>query len=738
MNLRKIFAFALVAAVIFGTASFAGVTNAALANGVLVKSDASSAVYYHNGGKLYVFPNSKTYFSWYADFSSVMTVSQAELQTYPLGGNVTYRPGTKLIKTTINPKVYVVGANATIHAIPSEADAISLWGSNWAAMVDDVPEAFFTAYTIGSEKTAGMYGEGQLVKHASSADVYLYNDGKYRRVTETGFNANRFNFGYVATAPASLTFTPMGTEVTAAESGLMNVAGSATTSTSEEFDPNGGTQGSINSIELGSRDESQALEGETDVEIYATDIELTDDGALMITRADVWFAEADAGTESQRPWDYFEEVSLVRNGEVIATADAGSSSDWSSVTDGNVDTAATGREYRLRFADLNLVLGNDATTEVSVAVSMANTIDSADQSADWYVELGSIRILDESGFTTDENTDFGTVQTLEDLFTVGNEEEAAIDVRDANDPVDATVIEVSDSSSTDTNGVAIYNFDVEEQNDIDVNIEEMTLTFTTTGTTTENDVIKRAYLYHGTNKVGEETVANGGIVSFDNMNIDIDGDTKKTLTVKVDLYGNNGAARYVEGTTLAVAVTSIDVFTDANGNDEGDITPSISATSETHELRSQGIRLAFVSSSAVKTFVADEAGESDQGTFKITFTATAFGADMRVDKSCVEDQVNAAGQGTEYTITNAGSNATTCLVASSSTDSEDTANVFEVDEDTTRTLTLTVVATASATHFAEVSLTSVNWGTATNDTNANYYTFDLADYKTDALNLIDL
>jgi len=69
-------------------------TNAAT-DGQNITMDSTSAVYYLMGGKRYVYPNQKTWNSWYSDFSSVVTVSQSEMEGYPLGGNVTYRPGTK-------------------------------------------------------------------------------------------------------------------------------------------------------------------------------------------------------------------------------------------------------------------------------------------------------------------------------------------------------------------------------------------------------------------------------------------------------------------------------------------------------------------------------------------------------------------------------------------------------------------------------------------------------------------
>jgi len=177
---------------------------AAAQAGDLIKMDGLSSVYYLAGdGKRYVFPNEATYFSWYSDFSKVVTISQSELESYPLGKNVTVRPGTKLVKITTNPKVYAVTTNGTLIAVPDEATAKTLWGDNWAKRVIDVPDAFFTNYTIGSGTvSATAYPAGSLVKFGSEADVYYINaDGTASKVaTEAAFVANGFKWSDVVTA----------------------------------------------------------------------------------------------------------------------------------------------------------------------------------------------------------------------------------------------------------------------------------------------------------------------------------------------------------------------------------------------------------------------------------------------------------------------------------------------------------------------------------------------------------
>jgi len=264
----------------------------------------------------------------------------------------------------------------------------------------------------------------------------------------------------------------------------------------------------------------------------------------------------------------------------------------------------------------------------------------------------------------------------------------------------------------------------------------MTMTFTTTVQADEAEVIKKAYLYDGSTLVGSETVATGGAVTFDNLKLEIAGDSTKVITVKVDL--DDVAAGVTEATTIKVGSVDLTKFEDDNGNDENDITVTATGDSNTFELRSTGVKIAFVSADEERTFVADAATEDDQGTYKITFDVTAFGANAYVDKSSEVAGANAAGQGVEFSVTSTAGTPvlSSNLLESNTSDTQDTANVFEVEKNKTRRFTLTVIYGADSTPTDgshSVKIESINWGTATDNTNANYYEFDLGDYKTDAL-----
>lgn len=125
-------------------------------SGSRIKATGSKSVYYCGAdGKRYVFPNDKTYYTWYQDFTGVTTITPEALGNIPLGGNVTYRPGVKMIKILSDPRVYAVDHGGTLRWIAAPDIAAALYGSDWAKKVEDVSDAFFINYKIGEDiKTA--------------------------------------------------------------------------------------------------------------------------------------------------------------------------------------------------------------------------------------------------------------------------------------------------------------------------------------------------------------------------------------------------------------------------------------------------------------------------------------------------------------------------------------------------------------------------------------------------------
>ena len=118
-------------------------------------TQADSVVYYVGAdGQRHAFPNSEVYFSWYCDFSKVNLVSADVLAQIPLGKNVVYRPGIRLVKFPTRPYVYLVQAQGSLRPLTDEAAALAIAGPDWNKKIEDIDESFFRDYTIGVPITA--------------------------------------------------------------------------------------------------------------------------------------------------------------------------------------------------------------------------------------------------------------------------------------------------------------------------------------------------------------------------------------------------------------------------------------------------------------------------------------------------------------------------------------------------------------------------------------------------------
>lgn len=195
---KRVVSVAVAAATIAFSVGIAGLiapsTASAASAGDLVKGSLSTVYYYGYDGMRYTFPNELTYKSWYqtstgaADFSDVTTISDSALANLELEGNVVIRPGSYFIKITSDPKVYAVSTDGMIHWVESEEVAMGFYGSNWAASVRDVADAFFVDYTVGASLMEATAFDGML--YMDGADYFIAWDGEKRMVSSAGRSAN--------------------------------------------------------------------------------------------------------------------------------------------------------------------------------------------------------------------------------------------------------------------------------------------------------------------------------------------------------------------------------------------------------------------------------------------------------------------------------------------------------------------------------------------------------------------
>lgn len=204
-----------------GALLFPSVAQAAtLSAGDLIKASGPAVYYYAADGKRYVFPNEKTYFSWYSDFSSVVTITDAELAAILIGGNVTIRPGTKLVKITTDPKTYAVSSRCgQLHWIESEAIAEALYGTDWNTRIVDVPDAFFVDYEVGSSLSSNVHPDGTLI--TQGGENYVVWGGVKRKLTGSAVADNMLNLANAIDTSISYS---NGTDVTGYEADLGQVS----------------------------------------------------------------------------------------------------------------------------------------------------------------------------------------------------------------------------------------------------------------------------------------------------------------------------------------------------------------------------------------------------------------------------------------------------------------------------------------------------------------------------------
>ncbi len=224
LSLPSVLVVTLMAAFIVSMLGLAPVAHAAstvatssLQSGDLIRGQSFSAVYYFGkDGFRYVFPNDKTYFTWYSNFDNIKWLTDKDLATIQIGGNVTYKPGSRMIKINSDPKTYAISAGGALRHVASEAVAIALYGSDWNKKIDDVPDGFFPNYKKGGAlDVAGMLSISGELANATSIDVdKSLMAATVVTITDSGFS------------PSNVTVTA-GTAVKFVNSGSMKHTASA-------------------------------------------------------------------------------------------------------------------------------------------------------------------------------------------------------------------------------------------------------------------------------------------------------------------------------------------------------------------------------------------------------------------------------------------------------------------------------------------------------------------------------
>jgi hypothetical protein len=126
----------------------------------LYKSRLFPTVYYlDTGSHLRPFFNASIFFSWNLAFKDIRTVEHDWLSNYTLGAPMVPLPGSTLIKSPDDPRVWVMEPNdanpalPVLHWIGSEAVARAYFGNNWATRIIDVAPSVTVMSPKGDDLT---------------------------------------------------------------------------------------------------------------------------------------------------------------------------------------------------------------------------------------------------------------------------------------------------------------------------------------------------------------------------------------------------------------------------------------------------------------------------------------------------------------------------------------------------------------------------------------------------------
>lgn len=114
-----------------------------------IRSSDGSVYWLAENERRYAFPDGATLQSWLGGTPGMLADAPDEsLEQYPVGGPMTMRPGSRLVRFVSDPTVYVVTRGATLRAVTEDL-AKALYGTDWMVNVDTLSIALYPNYRIG-------------------------------------------------------------------------------------------------------------------------------------------------------------------------------------------------------------------------------------------------------------------------------------------------------------------------------------------------------------------------------------------------------------------------------------------------------------------------------------------------------------------------------------------------------------------------------------------------------------
>jgi len=481
-----------------------------------------------------------------------------------------------------------------------------------------------------------------------------------------------------------------------------------------------GGAGDITVTEKSSGVKDEVLEGADEVKVLGFEVE-AEGSDIAVTSVKVELEHTGSG--SSRLNRYVDSVQIMMGNKVVGSADASDFSENSDV-------------YSRSIALSNVVVNEDETEKLYVAVTALSNIDSNDLSEDWDVTVFSTRIEDATGaILTDSTPGITETFTFEDLASTGD---VQLTVLEDDDSVnEAHTEQVSDTS--DTNDIDVLSFELEaDGSDLTVNTLIFDITSTGAGVTEiandfrlmmDGEEVGTAKLDlnqdNDTTDAGEGTgFASSSIqtvaiivTDLDDDDVIIESGKKVTFTLVADINDIEGA--FTNGDSLSVALVPSSTDTDAD-DENGDAVTDLSgsADSTTISFGATGVMLDKGSSdTSARIFNLDTTSTDDQGKFEVIFDVTAFDepAYIALTGTSSSAVVTAAGAYAYVESVNANdvaiSTGTTTVTLERVSGGSLTGNYVKINAGQTATLKLTVYHDAATSGNYRAQLNQVNFAT---------------------------
>lgn len=136
--------------------------------GSILKGETLNCLYWFGSdGNRYTIQNEDILRTWFPESAPqpvIYQITDSVLASIPLGGNILYRAGSRLIKIKSDPKIYVVGNEGSIHWIESENTIEQIFGFHWRDLLVIIPDALFVDYYVGQTIESAADFDPQEVK----------------------------------------------------------------------------------------------------------------------------------------------------------------------------------------------------------------------------------------------------------------------------------------------------------------------------------------------------------------------------------------------------------------------------------------------------------------------------------------------------------------------------------------------------------------------------------------------